>query len=194
MVAAENWDKSTKSNQKNAKTHWLEYHGISQNAFLVDSILIGIKPSMVRYGLFEDEKELFASTFMYSPDSTYYIDMDSYGLEISQGSDGKMEYLGREVDIKVLLVRVIDADSAAIQLMMCGTSCLPEEAYWDNDTTVSILGVSYNDDSDKEFPTIWRYNLITKSFVKFISNNEVKPNFGNYFEDNRLKKILSSPK
>ncbi|NME72301.1 hypothetical protein [Flammeovirga aprica] len=130
---------------------------------------------------------------MYSPDSTYYIDMDSYGLEILEYKDGSLEYMGREVDIKVYLVKAAEEDSSAIELMMCGTSCFPEEAYWEDKSTVSILGMSYNDRTEKVYPTLWKYNIKTNSFVKFLAQQDVN-NTGdeNYFEKYRLQKILSS--
>ncbi|ANQ51463.1 hypothetical protein MY04_4119 [Flammeovirga sp. MY04] len=134
---------------------------------------------------------MFASSFMYSPDSNYYIDMDSYGLEIAEGENNKLEYFGREVDIKVYLVKVSEADTFAFELMMCGTSCNPQEAVWENEYTIDILGVSENQVDEETYPTIWKFNLKTHSFTKYVSNQKVMDNIGSYFEEKRLGRILN---
>ncbi|MBD0401229.1 hypothetical protein [Flammeovirga sp. EKP202] len=181
---------STQDDPISSKEKWLHFHHITADAFDIKGMPLQIKPEEVRYGLFEEEEKMYSKTFMYSPDSTYYIDMDSYGLEIAENDDGSLEYLGREIDIKVQLVNVLTSDSSAIELMMCGTSCFPEEAYWENKTTVSILGLS-TDRSEKVYPTIWTYDLTNGAFVKYISEKEVIPTDENYFEKYRLNKLLS---
>ncbi|WP_044200864.1 hypothetical protein [Flammeovirga sp. OC4] len=181
---------STQNEAISSKEKWLHFHHITADVFDVKGTSLQIKPREVRYGLFEEQERMFSRTFMYSPDSTYYVDMDSYGLEIYESEDGSLEYLGREIDIKVQLVNVLTSDSSAIELMMCGTTCFPEEAYWENNTTVSILGLS-TDTAEKVYPTIWTYDLTNGAFVKYISESEVIPNDENYFEKHRLNKILS---
>lgn len=188
-VVSKQIDSTLTTQHKTTSLNWFDYHQISKDDFEIDSASTMFKPEEVQYGLYDEQKELYSTTFMYSPDSSFYIDIDSYSLELSKDSSGHYEYGGREMDIKVQLVKIATSDSVALQLMMCGTSCLPQDAIWENDTTVSILGLS-EDSHGKEIPTIWQYNLISQSFLLFKAK-ESSANKGVYFEEGRLQTILN---
>lgn len=176
---------------QSTKENWLSFHHIDDNIFHKDKSFKIITSEKVQYGLWEKDRQLFKPTFRFSADSNYYVDMDSYGLELNENESGELEYLGREVDIKVYLVKTSEEDSLALELLMCGTSCFPEEAYWESKSIVSILG-TYYDESEVLHPAIWRYNLNLSTFEKYISDAVIQPQNENYFEKYKLSKILST--
>ena len=167
---------------KKEKAAWLSFYDLDASVFEVDGIEL-MAPTTTAYGLYPESKELFSGTFIYSPDSSNYIDMYSYGLEIVEGENGELEYLGSEVDTKVFLVNKDQEETTALEIMMCGSGCNPESALWINDNEVRILGTTFNEDTEKNYPTSWLYNLKDKTFTQHVAKDPVNEENRSFFND-----------
>lgn len=179
------------SSTNKTQEQWLTFHHVTDSDF-EEVETSKYNPTEELYGLFDNEKMVFKSCFSYSPDSSYYIDMDSYGLEIFKNENEDYEYGGREVDSRVFLVKEDGTDSLVLELMFCGTMCSPEESYWVNNNEFVILGTSSVMESNKDYPTKWIYHLKDKTVrIKQVTKeSEIRKE--NYFEVYKLKTVLAN--
>ncbi len=170
---------------------WYSFFGVTEADFEVtpDSLLVYEEP--MSYQLPEEGMGMFANSMVYSPDSSHCIDLDSYGMDISENEDGTKEYMGTEVDSKVYLLSFNGTEVNTLELMMCGTYCNPLDAEWKSNTLVNLMGTSYNEELNQDFPTVWQYDLTTSTFVMFVADTPIKDGVGNYLEEVRLPLILN---
>jgi hypothetical protein len=80
---------------------------------------------------------LYTQFFIFSPDSNYFLDLDSYNLALDQ-KDGELISTGFEVDTEMVLYDLKNKSYRSI--FYCGTPCLVESAYWINETEFCLLG------------------------------------------------------
>ena len=93
-------------------------------------------PSSDRTVLDADFDEVYKPFLVYSPDSTKYVDFDSYQWNID--SDG---FAGFEADQKVVLVDL--QKKTAEQIAFFGPSFWIEDGFWKNNKEVVLLGNTY---------------------------------------------------
>ena len=139
---------------------------------------------------FKPDKEFYASYgpfLKYSPDSSMFIDLDSYNIDIKKDSKGR--YTGHELgpDCEVSLVDV--ADSTRTRLVYMGPGGSVEDALWLDNNTLVLMGVQENQKSE-QVTTLWRYHIPTKTFYLYeIPDTTVAGSLKGYWKTERLKNV-----
>jgi hypothetical protein len=164
---------------------WLDYYNLNINDFQ-DSLSKAEKLNPFCYYNYSDKSlSLYQDLFIFSNDSTKYIDLDSYSLVLKKKPSGELFITGGEVDSEVALVDKIKRKR--IRIVFCGTECKAEEVFWINDNMFYILG--FTKKSFKDFPTIWRYSISQDLLQEIKYKTYIDLTGKNYVQNIRLKMI-----
>ena len=100
----------------------------------------------------------------YSPDSTKFIDLDSYNIDIVN-KQGK--YSGEEMgpDSEVTLVDIRDKEKT--RLVFVGPSGSVEDGGWLDEETVVLIGIQENAQANSKTAVVWKYHLPTETFFLY---------------------------
>ena len=118
--------------------NWLDYYNLKLENFTDTLPLIERHTISVDYDLKSDSISLFNNFLIYSPDSNYCIDLDSYSLILEKDSNGVLFSEGSEVDKEVGFLDI--KHKKKIRVMFCGTESMPEEIQWVSNNSFYILG------------------------------------------------------
>jgi len=165
---------------------WLEFHSLNSDKFEETVNEVERKIIWSEYGLTEDFTSLFRPFFIYSKDSTYFLDLDTYSLVLEKEEDGKLTSSGSGVDIKVQLINTKNMTSTT--LLFCGTQCYPETALWRNNSWIEIYGFKINS-NDKFVPTIWKIDIDNMLFTEYSNSKVFNKMPKSYSQQKRLEKI-----
>lgn len=164
---------------------WLKYYNLEHEDFQKVGNDMERKIIWSNYNLNEEYIKFYKPYYIYSPDSTYFIDLDSYSLSI-ENENGKLISYGSGIDMKVEVVRQSDFKSTT--LLFCGGSCIPETANWITDSWIEILGFSVNETGGM-IPTKWKVNLDNMIFSDYQIDTTFNSISNFYYEKERLKMI-----
>lgn len=140
---------------------------------------------------FTPDKDFYTSYgpfLKYSPDSSLFIDLDSYNIDITKDSKGR--FIGTEMgpDCEVSLVDV--EDSKKTRLVFLGPGGSIEDATWLDNNTLVLMGVQENEKGDKT-ATLWRYHVPTQTYYLYeIPDTAVAGPLMGYWRKERLKKVI----
>ena len=164
---------------------WLSYYQLEMKMF--DDTLRIEKPGWYVTDYHPKEKTLaiFNEFFVYSPDSNFYIDLDSYSRVLEKDSGNNLVSYGSEVDSEVALVDL--KLNQRIRIIFCGTACRPEEAQWIDAENVRIYG--FSELENKTVPVIWNYNLTDESLTEIKSAVVVNKKPEGYVEEVRMGEV-----
>jgi hypothetical protein len=162
---------------------WLAFHDLSLAHFDTlpkdKAMFLSMEPQD------QSSLDLYQDFFIFSPDSTKYIDLDSYSLVIEK-SNGRLRLLGSEPDTEVAVVNL--HESSRTRILFCGPACLPEEALWINNEVLYILGQA-DETGNQYLPFIYAYDLKRETVLRYNSTKPGKlPN--QYFEKVRMKGVF----
>lgn len=164
---------------------WLNYYGLELTDF-TDSSSKWKEVIIIRdYDINTDSNNLLKEFFIYSPDSTHCIDLDSYFLGIMKDSLGQLVFCGTDVDTEVAMIDL--KGKKKIRIWFCGTPCIVEEAQWITNDLIYILG--FTTDNEKKYPTIWVYEKNDQLSQGIKAKRLVKSSQKRYMQEVRLKKI-----
>jgi hypothetical protein len=124
----------------------------------------------------------------YAPDSSHFIDLDSYNIDIKK--DAKGRFTGNEIgpDYEVSLVDV--KDGIKTRLVFLGPGGSIEDAVWLDNQTLALMGVQENEKGGKT-PTLWRFHLPTKTFYLYeIPDTTIAGPLMGYWRTERLKNVI----
>lgn len=164
---------------------WLKYYNLKHEDFQKYGTDTERKIIWSDYDLADKYLDIYRPFFIYSPDSTYFIDLDSYSLAI-EIKDNKLISYGSGIDMKVQIVR--QSDSKSSTLLFCGSACIPETANWITDSWIEIVGFSI-DENGKMIPTKWKVDLDNMIFSEYRINKSFDLITDFYYEKERLKTI-----
>ena len=148
--------------QNNRKSNWLRHYGISQEHFIETSVTEKESFYSTEYDPYDESIRIYNRFLIYSPDSSCFIDLDSYSLMLERNDAGELITYGTEVDMQAALVSI--TEKIRKTLIFCGTACLIEEAEWIDNNTVCILG--FTDPDENPTPTIWTFHLSVNKIVE----------------------------
>ena len=98
----------------------------------------------------------------YSPDSSMFIDLDSYNLSIQKDKSGKLVANEIGPDTEVSLVNVKDRKKSRLVFLGPGGSI--EDGSWVDRDNLILMGFQESGDTGMKVPVVWRYNLPTTTF------------------------------
>lgn len=123
----------------------------------------------------------------YSPDSTRFIDLDSYNIDIKKDSKG--QFIGHEIgpDVEVSLVDV--SAGTRTRLLFMGPGGSIEDGMWLDNHTLVLMGVQENEKEEKK-ATLWRYHMPTQTYYLYElpDTAAARPLVG-YWRKERLKQV-----
>lgn len=125
-------------NIKATKENWLKFHDLHEYKFSIIDPAVERKLMSQKIDVGADYLKQFESFFMYSPDSSHYIDMDSYNLILEKDSVGTVICKGKALDAEVKLVSLVD--SMGTRLLFYGSAGYYETAFWLNDSVIEVFG------------------------------------------------------
>jgi len=165
--------------------NWLDYYNLKLENFTDTLPLIERHTISVDYDLKYDSINLFNDFLIYSPDSNYCIDLDSYSLILEKDSSGVLFSEGSEVDSEVGLLDI--KQKKRIRVMFCGTESMPEEIQWVSYNSFYILG--YTKENNLIRPTIWIHDNKNNTIREIRLANPIDLKGKNYIHGKRLKTI-----
>ena len=165
--------------------NWLVYYNLKLEDFTDTLPLIERHTISVDYDLKSDSISLFNDFLIYSPDSNYCIDLDSYSLILEKDSSGELFSEGSEVDSEVGLLDI--KQKKRIRVMFCGTESMPEEIQWVSYNSFYILG--YTKENNLIRPTIWIHDNKNNTIRVIRLANPIDLKGKNYIHEKRLKTI-----
>jgi hypothetical protein len=169
----------------NRLERWLSYYNLKLTDFTDTVSVEKLKRDNIQYEYPPVVSDLYRQFFIASPDSKFYIDLDSYSLVLGKDSVGKLVSFGSEVDTEVYLYNI--SEKIISRILFCGTEEKIEEASWLNNDLVYILGFSRKIDS--YFPTIYSYKISDNSLVIIQYHNPIDRSKLDYPIKTRLKTI-----
>ena len=171
----------------NLLPEWMQFHNCKKENFKE----VNEEFKQLTFENLNSSSELlksFQPFFIYSPDSTYYIDMDSYSLTIEKEKekdrDEQAVSYGGDVDTKVQLIH--QDDDLVAELIFCGTDCIPEQAIWENESKFWIAGLK---EDGEYYPIIWIFDInhnTIKEYASSIPTDRLPSDYNRYV---RLKEI-----
>lgn len=111
-----------------------------------------------------DFYENYGRFLKYSPDSSYFIDLDSYNLNIYKDKQGN--WIGEELgpDTEVALVNPKTGEKT--RLLFFGPGASVEDAIWLDDDNIALLGIK-DDWESGSMVSVWKYHLPTQTFYSY---------------------------
>jgi hypothetical protein len=115
----------------------------------------------------------YKTLLKYSPDSSRFLDLDSYNIALDKDKNGKLSGNESGPDTEISMVNV--KDQKRIRLLFTGPGSSVEDGSWiDNDNVVlmgfqettagSTPAINSGSTTTNKVPVIWRYNLPTSTY------------------------------
>jgi len=183
--SAQSWTSSAIDSDFNTfrLDRWLNYYKLKLSDF-TDSLPI-VEYKTISFDFEFKENDIFNRFYIFHPDSSKIIDLDSYSLIIENDSLGNLFTIGSGVDLEVAIIDT--KKQRRTRVLFCGTECMPEEASWIRDDFIYILG--FSKDEDLDYATIWTYELNNNFFQEIKANKPTDLKGKEYLKDIRLKMI-----
>ncbi|NML20044.1 hypothetical protein HHL16_04120 [Pseudoflavitalea sp. G-6-1-2] len=104
----------------------------------------------------------YGSFLKYSPDSTRFIDLDSYNIDIVK--DGRGRFIGTAggPDTEVSLINPKTGKKE--RLLFMGPGGTVEDAFWLSNNELAIVGTQENEEDAGKKVTVWKINLTDKMY------------------------------
>lgn len=111
----------------------------------------------------------YGRVLKYSPDSSMFIDLDSYNVEIHKDKRGRVALIEKGPDTEVSLVNL--QDKKKTRLVFLGPGNAVEEAGWIDNNNILLIGYREMDTTKLKAAVIWRYHIPTKTFHVYESSD-----------------------
>jgi len=148
------------------------------------------KDDTVQQKTYQPDKSFFAlyGPFLkYSPDSSMFIDLDSYNISLSKTASGELEGREEGPDTEVSLVDLKAKHKK--RLVFLGPGGSVEDGGWlDNDNLV-LIGLQDDPDGNSKIPVVWKYHIPTHTFFLFQSPDSIASQQIDRWRKERLKGV-----
>ena len=139
----------------------------------------------------KDYYNYYGALLKYSPDSSRFLDLDSYSVDVKKDSKGKLngEALGPDTEVSLVL-----PDSAVKKrVLFLGPNGSVEDAVWLNNEDFAIFGVHDYGDSTGKVAAIWKYNIPTHTMFLYEmpEDSVAAQKIMGYGRKERLKNLLN---
>jgi hypothetical protein len=127
----------------------------------------------------------------YSPDSTMFVDMDSYHVGIKKNSQGKWQGIEMEADSEVSLVNLKSGKKT--RLLFLGPDNSIEDAMWLDKENVAIMGIQDYGDSLGKVAAVWKFNIPTNTYFLYEwRDSSAARRLMGYWRKERMKDVLTN--
>jgi hypothetical protein len=142
---------------------------------------------------YKPDKKFYAAYgpfIKWSPDSTKFIDLDSYNVEISKDKSGKLR--GHELGPDTEVSLVDTASGQKTRLLFLGPGSSVEDALWLDSNNLVLMGVQDYGDSLGKTAAVWRYHIPTQQYTLYEQRDTaVARELMGYWKRERLKGVLN---
>jgi hypothetical protein len=114
---------------------------------------------------------LYRTLFVYAPDSSSFIDMDSYNFLLERDKKGNLIGEGGDPDTEVALVN--STTHTRKRVLFFGPTTYVEDAVWLNKNEVIIAFLSNNDTTNTFKPYLVKINTVTNEFTYFVCSEKI---------------------
>ncbi|MDF2190946.1 hypothetical protein [Paraflavitalea sp. CAU 1676] len=139
---------------------------------------------------FEDNNNFFRNYgpfLKYSPDSSMFIDLDSYNIDITRDAQGRFSGSEMGPDTEVSLIDV--EDKTRTRLVFLGPGGMVEDGLWLDNQTLVLMGRQENEHG-KQVPTLWRFHVPTHTyFIYELPDPSLAGPMAEYWKTERLKLV-----
>lgn len=104
----------------------------------------------------------YGSFLKYSPDSTRFIDLDSYNIDIVKDGKGRLTGTAGGPDTEVSLIN--PKTGKKVRLLFMGPGGTVEDAFWLSNNELAIVGTQENEEDAGKKVTVWKINLADKMY------------------------------
>ncbi len=133
--------------------------------------------------------DLYGQFLKYSPDSSKFIDLDSYNTAITKNKNGQLIGHDQEPETAVSLIDLKKKEK--VQLVFLGPGNSVEDAAWIDNNNLILIGYLENDTASGVNAAIWQFNLSTKDVNLYeLTDKEILQTLRNYSEKVRLKNVI----
>lgn len=164
-------------------TRWYTYYGIDADDMKETGQFQN--PQLPPVPFFLAESCPYNDLLVFTPDSGFALDLDSYHLVLEKRADGQLHAMGREADMEIAVISI--KGNTRQRVLFCGTPCLFEEGEILPDGRIVITGFSEYENTYR--PTRWvissDHSLVTMAMVE----RAVSPDKITYISDVRLSHI-----
>lgn len=176
-----NSDFSQFAKSKAAQFDWSKFHMVGN--WVDDSMMVtAFKPDKSYY-------EAYGRFLKYSPDSTMFVDIDSYNIDIMKNKDGKWIGTAQGPDTEVSLIN--PAKKEKKRLLFAGPGTFIEEASWIDKDNIALMGLQEVDGEAKRTAVVWRYHLPTSTYFQYeLSNPAAASQLMRQWRKERLKGVV----
>lgn len=101
----------------------------------------------------------------YSPDSSMFVDLDSYSFQIKK--DGKGQWQGTSMDPEQEIGLVNLKTGKKTRLLYLGPGRSVEDALWLDNDNLALIGVDESIDNSSKVASVWKVNIPTNSFYQY---------------------------
>ncbi len=144
---------------QNQRVEWSEFRMVTSSQ--EDSLQVSaFQPDSSYY------KE-YGRFLKYSPDSSMFVDLDSYNIDFQKNRKGQLVPIEVGPDTEVSLIDV--AQKEKTRLVFLGPGNGVEDAGWIDNNSVVLLGYHEKDTSKIKTAVLWRYHVPTKTFYVYES-------------------------
>jgi hypothetical protein len=149
---------STYAKTQSAPIDWSKFRMVTSTH---DSLMVStFSPDQLFY-------QHYGRLLKYSPDSSMFIDLDSYNIEFHKNKIP----IEKGPDTEVSLIDI--GNKQRTRLIFLGPGNGVEEAGWIDNDNVLLIGYREADSSRSKTSVIWRYHVPTKTFHIYESTNPV---------------------
>jgi len=170
---------STYAKQHAKKFDWSRFR--MKNTWTDDSLLTSPFHADKKY------YEAYGRFLKYSPDSSHFIDLDSYNIDIRKDKTGHL--VGHEIgpDTEVSLIN--KKTGKKTRLIFFGPDNSIEDGLWlDNDNLV-LMGIKQEDST--KTAAVWRFNVPTNTFYLYeLHDADAAKKIMGYWRKERLKDVI----
>jgi len=107
----------------------------------------------------------------YSPDSSLFVDLDSYNIHISKDKQGRL--IGNEEGPDTEISLVDWKKKEKTRLLFLGPGSSVEEGGWMDEDNIVLMGLQENAGGDSTIPVVWKYHVPTNTFYLFQSPDTI---------------------
>lgn len=104
----------------------------------------------------------YGAFLKYSPDSSRFIDLDSYNIDIRKDNQGRYIGTAGGPDTEVNLVD--PKSKKRTRLLFMGPGGSVEDAFWTDNSNLVIIGTQENEENAGRKVTVWKINLQDTTF------------------------------
>ena len=148
---------SSFAKSRNPKFSWNSFHLV--NVWKEDTLLT------TPFNANEKYFRSYGQFIKYSSDSTMFIDLDSYNIDLTRMPDGS--YVGEELgpDTEVSLIDL--QDKLKKRLIFLGPGGDIEDGGWLDSQTIVLAGMQAGADGETNVPVVFKYHIPTRTFFLY---------------------------